>query len=545
MKNFFISCFVSLFLVALVLSCSTQKDKFLNRKYHTLNTKFNVLFNGKEALRIGEFIIKSTLEDDFYEILEIDPILLKGEKFEQNTIVPGFQKAEDKAVKAIQKHSMKFNGLEKNNRIDEAYLLLGKSRYYDRRFFPAIEAFNFLLDNNTDESVFIEGRIWREKTNIRLQNNQTAINNLRPLSRSLVKTNNFFGLANATVAQAFINLKQLDSANIYITRAGNYEKNTNQKVRYRYITAQINERLGNHELALFYYQSIVNMNWKVKRKFWINSKINSLRLAHDINQTPFIEPISELLNVYENKLFSHRINRALALHYLEQNIDSLAQKYLSISLMSEGIDQPTREKNYIDLIDINLKNQKYVRTGMYLDSLISVLPYESIKQKKALRERESLSDILFYENQFKETDSLIYLLGLSGEEQLVFFQNYLSKKTETEINSIEEKGLKNKSKSFFKQKNKSSFYFYDPTEVIKGKQIFAAVWGKRPNIDNWRDKTIVIFGGLDKNKLKLEEFKIPEIEVETPEFYVKKLPNNNLIDSLIKKNSQAALKLGV
>ena len=146
------------------------------------------MFNGKEALRIGEFIIKSTLEDDFYEILEIDPILLKGEKFEQNTIVPGFQKAEDKAVKAIQKHSMKFNGLEKNNRIDEAYLLLGKSRYYDRRFFPAIEAFNFLLDNNTDESVFIEGRIWREKTNIRLQNNQTAINNLRPLSRSLVKT---------------------------------------------------------------------------------------------------------------------------------------------------------------------------------------------------------------------------------------------------------------------------------------------------------------------------------------------------------------------
>ena len=138
MKNFFISYFTTLFLAALVFSCSTQKDKLLNRKYHTLNTKYNVLFNGKEALRIGESIIKSTIEDDFYEILEIDPILLKGENYEQNTIVPGFRKAEDKAVKAIQKHSMKFNGLEKNNQIDEAYLLLGKSRYYDRRFFPAI-----------------------------------------------------------------------------------------------------------------------------------------------------------------------------------------------------------------------------------------------------------------------------------------------------------------------------------------------------------------------------------------------------------------------
>jgi len=545
LKNFFISYLIFLFHAALVLSCSTQKDKMLNRKYHALNTKYNVLFNGKEALRIGESIIKSTLEDDFYEILETDPILLKGEKLDQNTIVPGFQKAEDKAVKAIQKHSMKFNGLEKNNKIDEAYLLLGKSRYYDRRFFPAIEAFNFLLDNNIDEAVFIEGRIWREKTNIRLQNNQTAINNLRSLSRSLVNTNNFYGLANATVAQAFINLKQLDSANFYITRAGNYEKNIDQKIRYRYITAQINERLGNRELALSNYQSIVNMNWKVKRKFWINSKINSLRLAHYINQTPFIEPISELLDVYENKLFSHTINRAIALYYLDKNIDSLAQKYLSISLYSDGIDQSTREKNYRNLIDLNLKNQKYVITGMYLDSLISLLPDESIKQKKALRERESLSDILFYENQFKETDSLIYLLGLSREEQLLFFQNYLSKKTETAINKIEEIELKNGSKSFFTQKNKSSFYFYNPTEVIKGKQIYASTWGKRPNIDNWRDKTIVRYGGLDQNKVKLEEFKIPEIEVETPEFYVKKLPKNTFMDSLIKKNSQAALKLGV
>ena len=545
MKNSFISSFYNLFIIGFIFSCSTQNDKLLNRKYHTLNTKYNVLFNGKEALKIGESIIKATLEDDFYDILEIDPILLKGEEFDQTTIVPGFKKAEDNAVKAIQKHSMKFNGLQKNKQIDEAYLLLGKARYYDRRFFPAIEAFNFLLDNNIDESAFIEGRIWREKTNIRLQNNQIAINNLRSLSRNLINTNKSFGIANATVAQAFLNLKKLDSANFYITRAGTYEKNNDLKVRYKYITAQINERIGNLDLALFYYQSIVNMNWKAQRKFWINSKINALRLSNIIYDTDFIEPVKELLDLYENQKFSHTINRSLALYYLNKNIDSLAQDYLSISLNSEGIDTPTKKKNYRDLIDLNLKNQEYVKTGIYLDSLLLVLPNKSIEQKKALREKENLSDILFFENQFRETDSLITLLKFNKEQQLNFFRNFLSKKREIAIKKIQEQETTKKSKSFFLKKNKPGFYFYNPTEVLKGKQIYLSTWGRRPNIDNWRDKTIVRFETFDKNNINSNEYKISEIQVESPEFYVNKLPKKTILDSLIKKNSQAALKLGI
>ena len=545
MKNSFISSFYNLFIIGFIFSCSTQNDKLLNRKYHTLNTKYNVLFNGKEALKIGESIIKATLEDDFYDILEIDPILLKGEEFDQTTIVPGFKKAEDNAVKAIQKHSMKFNGLQKNKQIDEAYLLLGKARYYDRRFFPAIEAFNFLLDNNIDESAFIEGRIWREKTNIRLQNNQIAINNLRSLSRNLINTNKSFGIANATVAQAFLNLKKLDSANFYITRAGTYEKNNDLKVRYKYITAQINERIGNLDLALFYYQSIVNMNWKAQRKFWINSKINALRLSNIIYDTDFIEPVKELLDLYENQKFSHTINRSLALYYLKKNIDSLAQDYLSISLNSEGIDTPTKKKNYRDLIDLNLKNQEYVKTGIYLDSLLLVLPNKSIEQKKALREKENLSDILFFENQFRETDSLITLLKFNKEQQLNFFRNFLSKKREIAIKKIQEQETTKKSKSFFLKKNKPGFYFYNPTEVLKGKQIYLSTWGRRPNIDNWRDKTIVRFETFDKNNINSNEYKISEIQVESPEFYVNKLPKKTILDSLIKKNSQAALKLGI
>ena len=41
------------------------------------------------------------------------------EKTEQSTLVPGFSRAEEKAVKAIQKHSMNIKGIQRNSKIDE------------------------------------------------------------------------------------------------------------------------------------------------------------------------------------------------------------------------------------------------------------------------------------------------------------------------------------------------------------------------------------------------------------------------------------------
>ncbi|MDB9899841.1 hypothetical protein OAC85_02820 [Flavobacteriaceae bacterium] len=37
----------------------------MNREYHSLNTKFNVLFNGEEALDIGAAILASQAQDNF------------------------------------------------------------------------------------------------------------------------------------------------------------------------------------------------------------------------------------------------------------------------------------------------------------------------------------------------------------------------------------------------------------------------------------------------------------------------------------------------
>ena len=73
MKYFYRPFYFSLTFCLIIASCSTQKNRFLNKQYHSINTKYNVVFNGKEALKVGEDILNATIEDNFFEIIKTPP----------------------------------------------------------------------------------------------------------------------------------------------------------------------------------------------------------------------------------------------------------------------------------------------------------------------------------------------------------------------------------------------------------------------------------------------------------------------------------------
>jgi hypothetical protein len=58
---------------------------------------------------------------------------------------------------------MNIDGRERNFQIDEAYLLLGKTRYYDQRFIPALDAFNIYYINTQTAARFMKLRFGEEK----------------------------------------------------------------------------------------------------------------------------------------------------------------------------------------------------------------------------------------------------------------------------------------------------------------------------------------------------------------------------------------------
>jgi len=507
-----------------------------------------VLFNGKEALKAGETILNEIYEDNFFEILPVEPISLRGESEEQTTIIPGFDRAEEKAVKAIQKHSLKIENEQYNRKIDDAYLLLGKARYYDRRFLPALEAFNFLIESRTaDIKTFYEGRIWREKTNIRLGNTEMAITNLRSIALNLIPESSFFGPANATIAQAFLNLRELDSALFYIKRSALFEKDKEKRARYLFITAQLFEKKEKPDSAVWAYNQILRLKRKAPRKYNVNAILGKYALLPDslgIKEKVLLKALDD----FENKPFQHSIYRALAKHYEAQKQDSLAKHFFNLSQQSERIDFYTQTSNFKELAEFHLEKGDYVKAGAYYDSLIPLYDFNSIERRRTKRKRETLTEVIEYENVAKETDSLSILLRMSTEERIAFFENHIARKRAAEekrIDTLKSKGVK---LPFF-TKSASDFYFYNSMLLLRGKQEFSATWGDRPNVDNWRSayELIGIEEVSEQDTVAAEQDSRPkEIIVETAESYVKRLPATaQEQDSIEILNHNAYLQLGI
>jgi tetratricopeptide (TPR) repeat protein len=536
---------ISSFLILLLFSCSTNRKGLLNKEYHTLTTRYNVLFNGKEAFDIGESILEQAFEDNFYQMLPLEPINLRGENVDQTTIVPGFDRAEEKAVKAIQKHSIKINEVQYNRQMDEAYLLLGKARYFDRRFFPALEAFNFLLKSGANRSVFVEGKIWREKTNIRLQNYELAIRNLRPLAMGLYPGSKFYPLANATLADAFINLKKLDSAAFYLKKAALEAPKRKTKARYLFITGQLFEQLGKKDSAQWAYQNIINLKRKAQRKFYINAKIKRTVLNEVGDYQDRIDQIQRLLKNYENQPFEHILNRAIGNIYLEEKQDSLALIYFNRSLNSNSIDSYTQIENYRNLADYYFEKGNYLETGSYLDKLLPLFEESTIDFKKLKRKRDNLSEVIQYEQVLKDTDSVIRLVSMSEKGQRTFFENYLDRKQLQEKKALEQEAKKNQIR--LNNKTKTAFYFYNPNLILQGKQSYRALWGNRPNVDNWRSAAAIQNTiSQSEESENTEKSKTNEILQQTPDSFIAALPKTKKEkDSIRAMNLNAYLQLGM
>jgi hypothetical protein len=72
-KNKYISAFIWLAFIA-VISCNPTKDKWLNRKYHTLTGHYNVYFNGEQKLLDAILQMENAHQNNFGKVLDVFPL---------------------------------------------------------------------------------------------------------------------------------------------------------------------------------------------------------------------------------------------------------------------------------------------------------------------------------------------------------------------------------------------------------------------------------------------------------------------------------------
>ncbi|MBO3115201.1 hypothetical protein J4050_00485 [Winogradskyella sp. DF17] len=558
-------------------SCSRKKDTFINRNFHALGTRYNILYNGELALERGKLAVNDEFTENFWELLPVErmniseDVFLPGESRNQD-----FERAEEKAIKAIQKHGMNIDGKEKNYQIDEAYLLLGKSRYYDQRFVPALAAFNNILNKYPTSDKINQVKIWREKSNMRLDNNKVAIKRLKRLleEEEGVITGQDLADATAALAQAYINIEARDSALGQLAIAANTTKINREKARYHYIRGQLFNEFGQKDSANVEFDAIIEMHRNIPRSFYINAhleKSNNFNTL-DGNLLEFEEYLVDLEENRENRPFLDKIYYRIAEYHRGQASDSMAEAYYNKSLRKTTSDNYLRALNYETLGNMYFERNIYKTAGFYYDSTMTAMqpntkPFRIIKKK-----RENLDDVIYYEAVAQANDSILNIVSLSKEEQLAIYSDYVDFLKEQ---AIKEQELKEKEEQ--RQKNTiaaktaaantragktlnnpnslpgggfnqngsgSSFYFYNPSTVAYGKNEFLNIWGDRKLQDNWR-----LSNQKANNVVALKESGAKdtfEDQKYDPETYIASLPKEQgQIDSISKERNFAYYQLGI
>ena len=491
-----------------LVSCSRKKDSFINRNYHAMTTKFNTMYNGEVAYETGRTELDASYRDDYWEILPVERI----ETFDDITRPgdsknPNFERAEEKAIKAIQKHSMRIDGEEYNPQIDESFIMLGKARYFEQRFIPALEAFNYVLAYYPTSNSIAQAKIWKEKTNIRLDNNELAITNLRELLEIEENLDDQdVADASSMLAQAFMNLEILDTALAYMKDATQYTRKNEERGRYNFIKGQLYNRLKHTDSATMAFDEVIALNRKIPRKYLINAHLEKT-LHFDYvtgDTTALLEFFTKLENNRENRPFLDKIYYRKGDFYQKINNGDSAVALYNKSLRTDSQDNYLISRDYLALGEYNFENAEYQNAGAYYDSTLGQLDNKSREYRRIKKKRDNLTDVLKYETLAQRNDSIVKLTGLSEANLKAFFEDYIQKERARAKKDSIALAESIKDDKFFKNKNQAQqskfggarqggdlnqvgqFYFYNTTAASYGKQSFRKRWGNRKLEDNWR-----------------------------------------------------------
>ncbi|MCM4159190.1 hypothetical protein FHG64_09370 [Antarcticibacterium flavum] len=550
-------------LMIAISGCSRKKDKFINRNWHAVTTEYNTLYNGNLALEMGREQIATSYRENFWQLLPVERMQISEE-----IRVPGaernenFQIAEEKATKAIQRHSMLIQGKERNPQIDEAYLLLGKARYYDERFIPALEAFNYILHKYPASNTISHAQIWREKTNMRLENDKLAIKNLKRLIESGRLEKQDRADAHAVLAQAYINTGSIDSAVAPIRTAAVHTTKNKEKARYHYIEGQLYNRLQKRDSANMAFEKVIDLNRKIPREFLVNARLEKMR-NFDFstgNRHEFLSRLQEMEEDRENRPFLDKIYFQIAEYYSFLDSSAVAIDYYNRSLRTPSGDRFLQSVNYETLGNIYFDRSQYRTAGAYFDSTLTRIPNTTRDYFVVKRKRDNLQEVIMYEEMVEKNDSILDLVAMSDARREDYFIKY--------TNELKEQAIEEARSGFLAESPAvvqgppirspggppglgapntiSNFYFYNPARVNTGMQEFLRQWGARELKDNWRTDPGNIATGGERQLDEVSELIIANNPKFNPATYIERIPSDSrIIDSLQSQRNNAYYRLGL
>lgn len=549
----------TLFFVALIVAaCSTTKNKFMNRAYHNMTSRYNGYYYARESMKDAQTTIRKTYVDDYSQLL---PIFRLPNTPETKGCYSDLEKATKKAASVIDKHAItkpKPRGSTESPEeipgavkwIDENYMIIGQVHYYKGEYIAAIEIFDYLIQKYSKFPVRYDAILWKARTEIELGDYTQAESLLDVIGHDKACPVTLQGDIKATYADLYMRKGNYAGAIKNLEEAVALTKSKKTIARYTYILAQMYELTGKNKEAYAAYGKVISLHPQYDMLF--NAKLSRARLSASDpkNRTASKKELQKMLEDVKNVEFRDQIYYTLAQLEMGAGNKAGAMAYYRLSVAVSAGNNKQKALSYLALGDIYFAETDYKNAQAYFDSTMTFLPRDYPRYDAISEKRKSLSNLVRYINLVASEDSLQYIVKTYGSDTATLYP-YIDKliedakaeekrkKEEAELKAQGGGGVGTPGNGLPGQSTSAgAWYFYNQSTVSFGINEFTRKWGNRKLEDDWRraNKETIIEdpdnpeGGKDTSNASVSN------EVKSKfnrAYYIKNLP---LSDELMAKS---------
>lgn len=489
--------------------CSTQKNTAASRIYHSVLTRYNVYFNGKQAFEEGCEEQEKAKQDNYLETLDLFPI---SDPKTKDSGKSHFDKAIEKAKKCVTLHSIKKKPVAKegHTKTEKEKQFLAKNEYNPFLW----HAWILMGDAQMQEGEFLEAASTYSYTS-RLYADEPHIVAMAEMRMAqcyselgwLYEAEELFSRISQDSIPSTLKKEYAAIRTSYLLKQGRNEEASAtlkttfpqqgisklQKIRRYYLLGQLYKQQGDNDNAYECFGKVIRMNPPYLIEF--NARIQQTEtMASSGNTAAMEKKLEKMARNPNNKNYLDQVYYAMGnLHLVNQDTLKALETY-ETGLEKGTSRRPERGILLLRMASLYWEREDYFNAQRCYSEAVGLIDPSDPSYEEVKLRSKSLEELVKYTNEIKLQDSLQYLATLPEEtllkvidkaiEELKEADREKAEKEEADAKAAEKEEAETREKSI--QTNDGSWYFYNPALVKEGEGQFARIWGRRRLEDNWR-----------------------------------------------------------
>lgn len=487
----------ALLLAAGVGGCASERRSVVGHAYDNVVARDNAYFLAREKMRAVEATLYKGRQNDYNRVLPLFPTL------DEAAVAKVSADLED----IVKKSSLPIQHRPGSDWTDDAYVLIGKSRYYKMEYEDAAKTFKYVNSTSKNPNAKHEALIWLMRTFVATKelDNAKAVSDLldkeegiETNARELFLTRADYYLKVGEPAKAIENLE----------KAIPLVEPKNEQSRTRYVLAQLYQQQGDDKKAYAELNKILKKNPPYELDFFSKLMLGQVSDLNNTDRARLDKYFAKLLKDSKNKEYRDKIYYEMArVDYRQQRYPE-ALRLLQQSARASSTNRAQKAYTYLLAGRIYYENlQKYRLAAAYYDSTVQNFPKDAPEYAATVERAGILRDFAQQITVIETQDSLQALARLDTAALRTRLFTYAdaelaARKREADaLVARQERESQNKSLTaltgaglqpdistddFLASSTGPKWYFDNPTALSTARADFIRKWGDRPLQDNWR-----------------------------------------------------------